>query len=501
MARDNFDSEWTVNDLTTLLMLRYQETSSGIHIYWNCQQGSHTHICSKLTAPIRNSVRTHLDQLPYLQGLRLAHPVTSDENFHIFILIGADFYWQFIQDRIIRGEGPTAVESRSGCLLSGPLPFPSLVYITCSQVLTFSCITEDVDCDNFWRVASMATTPMKQNTDILQDYLNSNVTVKPDGTYLLRFSWRTNHPPLPSNYTICAKRTRSMANPLGKTPHLLQLYNREQESRGFIERVSNHTSTRSAHHIPHHPVRKDSLTTPLRIVYDCSCKQSSNLLSLNDCLNPGPPFLNDLCAILVHFRQHNIAFLSDIEKAFLHVHLDEVDRDFTWFLWLSNPDDPNSSFVTYRSWAVLLGATCSPFMLNATIIYHLQQNDLTKSCDLIHTLYVDNVVSGTHSEETAIDYFIQSRSILGNANFNLHSCKQLNDMENTNGVFDDTNPVKVLGLWWDTHSDTIFASPKQDAAVFSMLATKREILKWTLSVFDPLGLISPVTITAKLFLK
>lgn len=53
-------------------------------------------------------------------------------------------------------------------------------------------------------------------------------------------------------------------------------------------------------------------------------------------------------------------------------------------------------------------------------------------------------------------------------------------------VLDDTYPVRVLGLCWDTYSDTIFASPKPDAAVFNMLATKRKILKWTLSIFDPL---------------
>jgi len=107
-------------------------------------------IVPKLAAPICNSVRTHLDQLPHLKGLPLAHPVTNDENFHISILIGADFYWQFIQDRIVRGEELTAVESRLGYLLSGPLPFPQSMYITCSLVLTFSCITEEVHCPAEW---------------------------------------------------------------------------------------------------------------------------------------------------------------------------------------------------------------------------------------------------------------------------------------------------------------------------------------------------------------
>ena len=67
--------------------------------------------------------------------------------------------------------------------------------------------------------------------------------------------------------------------------------------------------------------------------------------SLNDCLNPSPPFLNDLCSILLHFHQHKFAFSTDIEKAFLHVHLDKVDRNFTHFLWLSNPADPTGQFI------------------------------------------------------------------------------------------------------------------------------------------------------------
>jgi len=68
-------------------------------------------IVPKLAAPIRNSVRACLKDIPYLKDLPLAHPVTSDENFEISILIGADFYWQFVQDNIVRGDGPTAVQS------------------------------------------------------------------------------------------------------------------------------------------------------------------------------------------------------------------------------------------------------------------------------------------------------------------------------------------------------------------------------------------------------
>lgn len=165
-----------------------------------------------------------------------------------------------------------------------------------------------------------------------------------------------------------------MAHRLAKTPELLKQYGRiiaEQEKRGFIERVDSNAHKANIHYIPHHPVRKESPTTPIRIVYDCSCKQSNNTASLNDCLHAGPPFLNDLCAILLRFRQHRFAFSADIEKAFLHVYLDETDRNATRFLWLSDPSDENSSFVTYRFKVVLFGATCSPFMLHATLTFHL----------------------------------------------------------------------------------------------------------------------------------
>ena len=78
----------------------------------------------------------------------------------------------------------------------------------------------------------------------------------------------------------------------------------DQEKRGFIERVSDHP-TNNVHYLPH--VRKESITTPIRILYDCSCRESASSVTLNDCLQIGPPFLNNLCAILLRFCDHRYA--------------------------------------------------------------------------------------------------------------------------------------------------------------------------------------------------
>ena len=53
---------------------------------------------------------------------------------------------------------------------------------------------------------------------------------------------------------------------------------------GFIEQVDESQIPEQCHFIPHHPVKKDSAKTSMRIVYDCSCRQGPNQPSLNDCL-------------------------------------------------------------------------------------------------------------------------------------------------------------------------------------------------------------------------
>lgn len=94
-----------------------QKTGSGIDVCTHLTCLSDSNISTYCTAS--DSPHSELRDILYLQKLPLAHPVTGDENFKISILIGAGYYWYFIQDNIVRGDGPAAVQWHLGYLLSG----------------------------------------------------------------------------------------------------------------------------------------------------------------------------------------------------------------------------------------------------------------------------------------------------------------------------------------------------------------------------------------------
>ena len=62
----------------------------------------------------------------------------------------------------------------------------------------------------------------------------------------------------------------------------------------------------------------------------------------------GPPFVNNMCSIILQFRTYTYGLSTDNEKAFLHVGRNNEDRDFTRLLWISDPTDPESKFEVYR---------------------------------------------------------------------------------------------------------------------------------------------------------
>ena len=81
-------------------------------------------------------------------------------------------------------------------------------------------------------------------------------------------------------------------------------------------------------------------------------------------------------------------------------------------------------------------------------------------------MYVANNVSGCPSVESALNYFTDYHSLLSSEGFNLRSwssnCSQLQHVALQCKVAEQSNPVKVLEMYWNTENDTIYVSPNLD---------------------------------------
>ncbi len=128
------------------------------------------------------------------------------------MLIGADYYWDIVENEIIRGDGPTAVKSKLGYLLSGPIHNNTSRDSNerICNVIT-SHVPDETALERFWSLESMGITSSISDpkfADTLEQYQQTSIEYT-DGRYCAKLPWKLDHPPLPSNYEITMRRTES----------------------------------------------------------------------------------------------------------------------------------------------------------------------------------------------------------------------------------------------------------------------------------------------------
>ena len=464
-------------------------------------------ILDEMICPLEDFHRKEVVALPHLQNLHLAHPVTNSKFFDVDVLIGANYYWTLVGNTTIRGPGPTAVASKVGYLVSGPLLSAFADSPKPSVVLNISTM-KHFDIAQFWTLESLGIQPETESTSITETYQSECIEFS-SGKYIARLPWKKDHPELLPNFFICERRTRSSIKQLFKTPSMLTSYDsiiRDQLQRGFIEKVpvDELHNINSVHYIPHFGVKKDSPATPLRVVYDCSCKTKAGI-SLNDCLETGPPLQNQMLDILLRFRVHRVGLSADIEKAFHQIGLQKEDRNFIRFLWLSDITNIDSNMDCYRFRVIPFGARCSPFILLSVIKYHLKQTSTATAVDMDLDIYVDNLMTGSETTEEAIEFYQEANTTLRKAGLHLQSWGSnssiIDDRAKSDGVNVESHITKTLGLTWDRSCDTL-SLPEFHLSKFCYSKTsKRDVHGGVSTVYDPLGFISPVTISAKILIQ
>ena len=94
-----------------------------------------------------------------------------------------------------------------------------------------------------------------------------------------------------------------------------------------------------------------------------------------------------------------------------------------------------------------------------------------------------------------------SRKLFREGGFNIRKFASNSDRLNItaakDGVWDYSEQVKVLGYYWAPTTDMITLQEPKSINVY----TKRGVLKWTNSIFDPYGFLGPMEIRARGFIR
>ena len=474
----------------------------------------------------------------HLRGLKLADPTSrTSKALPMDVLIGADTYWRLMTGKVHKGfNGPTAIHTRLGWVLSGPSDPVELCHSATSlvtHVLHVQEATLDHQLQAFWELETLGISDKGRT---LYDRLTEVIKFK-NGRYKVLLPWKEIHDSLPDNHEMCLMRLQSLLRRLRHDPAILNEYHQvmqDQLEQGVIELVStDESNSRTVHYLPHHPViRRDKSTSKVRIVYDASAK-SPGLPSLNDCLFKGPKFDQLIFDILLRFRLHKVALIGDLEKAFLMIAIEEGDRDALRFLWVEDVSKDPPVIRAYRFTRVVFAVSSSPFLLNGTVRYHLEQH-LERNEGLVRKLirsaYVDDIISGAETEENAFKMYCEAKRLFREGGFNLQKFRtnssslqarldkaeeldktrcntgtsvEESDMQTTQVTrHSHADEVKVLGIQWNPVLDVfIFDFSKLLTRALRAERTKRGIVKIISSFYDPVGYAAPITIRFKIFLQ
>lgn len=255
-------------------------------------------------------------------------------------------------------------------------------------------------------------------------------------------------------------------------------------------------------YLPHRPVIKESSsTTKVRPVFDASAKDK-NGLSLNDCMNSGPNLIGNLLDILLRFRRWKYALSGDITKAFFQIQVNSVDQNVHRFLWKEN-----DVLRIMRITRVPFGNTASPFLLNATLKFHLSRQPSSRVVEeLLSNLYVDDWLTGADTVKEMEQMKSDAQVTMDKAHMPLTKW-----CSNSKVVADQNVQVlkekdfevdqhKVLGILWMSKEDC-FSFTDLDLDMCDLVVTRRIVLSSLSRIFDPMGFLQPFVMVAKIIFQ
>ena len=423
-----------------------------------------------------------------------------------------------------RKNAPVAVRLPLGWVLSGPLPSSSGLYSTCFKAVASNKEVDseladqlrswyDIESYGAYKQVDSRSAADARALEILE-----KTTYHDGNRYHVGMLWTDEDSSLPNNYFSALVQLKSLERRLDKDPELKQLYAKtihDDFNKGYITKVDKSDCFKLDQprewYLPHHPVVHPHKPGKVRRVLNGAAKFHGQ--SLNNALLTGPDLLQSLIHILIRFRQHKYAVSADIEGMFLQVGVIPKDQPSLRFLWR---EDPAAEIAVYQYVRHIFVSKDSPTCAN----YALKrtgsdtQDAFPEAAKSVHrNFYMDDYLESSPTVEEASNKAKDLVALLAKGGFNLtkfvaninHLSAELQQSGELAPTDEKVIPKPdesshVLGLKWNHACDTLVVSRGTSPATNKTL-TQRVVLSVVSAVYDPIGLVAPFTVQARLLLK
>lgn len=450
------------------------------------------------------SIKFNCNYLQIPNDIKLADP-TFNIPADIDILLGADMFWELLNDNKIKlKNGPILQDTKVGWIISGPIY--NMRY-TNSQVQCNTVSIIDSQLKKFWELEEITNrSNVISSEDEICEKIFTDTTVRDEhGRFHVRMPLRKPANVLGDSYTRARNSFFSLENKLERSPQYKKLYidfMKEYEELGHMSLWTGDINNMKTpyYFLPHHGVyRESSLTTQLRVVFNASATTTSNY-SLNDIQYVGPILQNDVFSVLLRFRQYRYVVCADIQKMYrnIGIHLDQ--RDLQLIVWRSSRND---ALRIYKLNTVTYGTASAPY-LSIRCLHQLASECNNKRVAQVITddMYVDDVLTGDDQLDNLLDICNKTSEVLRSGCFLLRKWTfnydvDLDIIKQLGG--DELCQSKTLGLGWSNKNDEFSYTTKLENCHSKI--TKRLMLSVISQIYDPLGLLAPAIIQAKILLQ
>ncbi|XP_060873873.1 uncharacterized protein LOC132947602 [Metopolophium dirhodum] len=252
-------------------------------------------------------------------------------------------------------------------------------------------------------------------------------------------------------------------------------------------------------------INADSRTTKLRVVFDASSKTETGI-SLNDVLMKGPVIQEELIKIIARFRTHKYAFSGDVTKMYRQIWVDKAHRNYQRILWRPNE---NEKITIYRLCTVTYGTVLASYQaIKCLSSLSEETNNEALSNIIKYDFCVDDCLTGGFTIQETVRLrndliFTLSKGGFTMAKWTANNNELIKNIPNADSsAFTSLDlgedAVKTVGLFWETQTDNLSYKIKLSEIE---ACTKREILSHIASLFDPMGLVGPVIVVAKIIMQ